>query len=73
MSIAGSEYSDVHTGGKPLSMSSCRSSGRLVRYWMNARAVAWCFEKALTARFAPPSELDPGPSSPGSGVTPTFP
>jgi hypothetical protein len=73
LTIAASEYSEVHTGGKLPSMSSCRSSGRLVRYWMKWIAVAWCLEKALTARFAPPSELDPGPSSPGSRATPTFP
>ena len=40
---------------------------------MKASAVAGCCEYALTARLAPPSELDPGPSGPGSAVTPNLP
>ena len=33
---------------------------------MKSSAVCWCCELALIARLAPPSELDPGPSGPGS-------
>jgi hypothetical protein len=42
-------------------------------YLMKFSAVRWCWEYALIARLAPPSELDPVPFRPGSAAMPNFP
>src|SRR6266496_78589 len=68
-----SVYRDVHAGALPVSPTISLALASLVANLANSTAVFCFLEKALTARFRPPSELEPVPVKPGSGATPNLP
>src|ERR671931_577058 len=70
---SGSLYREVHAGALPVSETISLALASLVANLANSTAVFCFVEKALTARFRPPSELEPVPVKPGSRATPNLP
>src|SRR5919198_4912337 len=73
LTSSGSLYREVHAGAFPVSETICLAFASLVANLANSTAVFCFLEKALTARFRPPSELEPAPLKPGRGATPNLP